>query len=348
MSDTTEKDKDLELLVEELIYKEKLLNITNSIHAAKNLDEILLYIPDQILKLFDADKLTMYAVDSNTNELFSKFKIGNEIGEIRVKIDKKSIAGFTAYAKTFINIEDAYNKAELSKIDPELSFNQNFDIQSGYRTKQVLASAILFRGEMLGVVQLINKKGGGPFGENEISSINEIANTLGIAFYNQSSRHQMKAPTKFSYLVKKNLITEQELNSIILKSRESQKGIIPILKKEFGIDKKEILYSLANFYNCPFTEFDPRIIIDKKLLRGLSADYFMKNLWTPFRQIKDTVEVLVDDPDNIHKLNEIKAFFKSSQIRLIGALPEDIIKYLQGIRKNFKKGAFRLHSFMSE
>ena len=347
MLEPNERDIDLEALVEELIYKEKLLNITNSIHAAKNLDEILLYIPDQMLELFDVEKLTMYAVDLSKNELFSKFKIGSEIGEIRVKIDKKSIAGYTAYAKTFINIEDAYNKEELIRIDPELSFNQNYDIQSGYRTKQVLASAILFRGEMLGVVQLINKKSGGKFGENEIASVNEIANTLGIAFYNQSSR-QMKAPTKFSYLVKKNLITEQELNSIILKSRETQKGIIPILKKEFGIDKKEILYSLANFYNCPFTDFDPRIIIDKTLLKGLSTDYFMKNHWTPFRKIKDTVEVLVDDPDNMHKLNEIQSFFNSSQVRLIGALPEDIIKYLQGIRKNFKKGAFRLNRFMSE
>jgi hypothetical protein len=347
MLDTKEKDKDLEALVDELVYKEKLLNITNSIHAAKDLDEILLYIPDQMLELFDAEKLTMYAVDLSTNELFSKFKIGNEIGEIRVNIDKKSIAGFAAYARTYINIEDAYNKEELRIIDPELSFNQNFDIQSGYRTKQVLASAILFRGEMLGVVQLINKKGGGKFSQNEISSINEIANTLGIAFYNQSSR-QMKAPTKFSYLVKKNLITEQELNSIILKSRETQKGIIPILKKEFGIDKKEILDSLCYFYNCPFTGYDPRIIIDKTLLKGLSSDYFMKNLWAPFRKIKDTIEVLVDDPENIHKIDEIKAFFNPCQIRLIGALPEDIIKYLQGIRKNFKKGAFRLHSFMSE
>jgi hypothetical protein len=199
---------------------------------------------------------------------------------------------------------------------------------------------------MLGVIQLINKKSGGKFSQNEISSIHEIANTLGIAFYNQSSR-QMKAPTRFSYLVKNNLITEKELNSIILKSRETKEGIIPILKKEFGIDKKEILDSLSNFYNCPFTDYDPRIIIDKTLLNGLSTDYFMKNLWAPFRKIKGTIEVLVDDPENIHKIEGIKAFFNSYQIRLIGALPEDIIKYLQGIRKNFKKSAFKIHTFMS-
>ncbi len=73
----------------------------------------------------------------------------------------------------------------MNKIDSELSFNQTYDIQSGYRTKQVLACAIMFQGKVLGVAQLINKKSGGKFSLYEISSIKEIAKTLGIAFNNQ-------------------------------------------------------------------------------------------------------------------------------------------------------------------
>ncbi|MGA1790293.1 MAG: ATPase, T2SS/T4P/T4SS family [bacterium] len=343
-----EKDKDLKALENELAYKERLLNITNAIHAAKDLEEIFLKLQGQILELFDAERITIYAVDSEKNELFSKYKVGDGIGEIRVKIDKKSISGYAASAKTYINISDAYNKEELNKIDPELGFNQKYDIQSGYRTKQVLASAIMFQGTVLGVVQLINKKSGGKFSLYEISSIKEIAKTLGIAFHNQVTR-QKKVTTKFGYLVQKNLITENELNNIIIKVRKTRENITGVLKKEFKIDKKDILDSLSNFYKIPFTDYDPKVIIEKSLLTGLSPNYLVKNLWTPFRKTEDgKIEVLVDDPHNIHKIDEIKTYLNSSQLQFIGALPEDILKFLQSITSSDGKPAVKIDELLSE
>ena len=343
-----EKDKDLKALENELAYKERLLNITNAIHAARDLEEIFLRLQGQILELFDAERITIYAVDSEQNELFSKYKVGDGVGEIRVKIDKKSISGYAASAKTYINIMDAYNKEELGKIDPELGFNQKYDIQSGYRTKQVLASAIMFQGAVLGVVQLINKKSGGKFSLYEISSIKEIAKTLGIAFHNQTTR-QKKVTTKFGYLVQKNLITENELNNIIVKVRKTRENITNILKKEFKIDKKDILDSLSNFYKIPFTDYDPKVIIDKSLLTGLSPNYLVKNLWTPFRKTEEgKIEVLVDDPHNTHKIDEIKTYLNSSQVQFIGALPEDILKFLQSITSSDGRPAVKIDDLLSE
>ena len=346
MTQTIETEKDLQALQDELHYKEKLLKITNSIHAAKDLDEIFLQLHGQIMALFDAEKMTLYAVDTAKNELFSKYKVGSEVDEIRVKIDKKSIAGFTAYTKTHINIENAYNKEELYQIDPELNFNQSFDMQSGFQTKQVLAAPIIFQGQILGVMQLINKKSGGRYGSDEIASIDEIANTLGIAFYNQNAR-QKKAPTKFSYLVENSLVTDQELNSIIMESRQTGNGVISILRKQFNISKKDILDSLANFHNCPFADFDPKFYIDKRLLNGLCPEFFMKDLWCPFRINNGMIEVLIDDPQNIQKINAIRYFYHSTYIRFIGALPEDIIRYLQGISKRERKRAFRIDNLVS-
>jgi len=343
-----EKDKDLKALESELAYKERLLNITNAIHAAKDIEEIFLKMQGQILELFDAERITIYAVDLKQSELFSKYKVGDGIGEIRVKLDKKSISGFAACSKTYVNITDAYDKEELRKIDPELSFNQKYDIQSGYRTRQVLACAIMFQGEMLGVVQLINKKSGGKFSLYEISSIKEIAKTLGIAFHNQTSR-QKKVSTKFGYLVEKNLITENELNTIIVKSRKSKENIIGILKREFKIDKKEILDSLSKFYNIPFMDFDPKILIDRSLLTGLSPNYLVKNLWTPFKRSEDgIVEVMLDDPHDVHKIDEIKRYLGSSKIRLIGALSEDILKFLQSVTTSDGKPAVKIDDLVSE
>ena len=63
-------EKDYRLLESELAYKEKLLSITNAIHAAKDLEEIFLKLQGQILELFDAERITIYAVDPGANELF--------------------------------------------------------------------------------------------------------------------------------------------------------------------------------------------------------------------------------------------------------------------------------------
>jgi len=342
-----EKDQDLIALKEELHYKEKLLKITNSIHAAKNLDEIFIHLHGQILDLFDAEKMTLYAIDASTNELFSKYKVGNEIGEIRVKIDKNSIAGFVAFSKTPVIIENAYNQEELNRIDPELVFNHAYDMQSGFQTRQVLASPIQFQGAVLGVIQLINRKSGGCFEPHEVSSVNEIANTLGIAFYNQTTR-QRKAPTKFSYLVDHHLITEQELNDVIMESRRSGDGIISLLRRDYKISKKDILDSLTHFYNCPFVDFDPKFYIDKRLLNGLCPEYFMQNLWSPLRVSNGKLEILVDDPYNIQKIEGIKYFFSTTHIRFLGALPEDIIRYLQGVSRRERKRAFRIDNLLNE
>ncbi|MGA1790260.1 MAG: GAF domain-containing protein [bacterium] len=315
----------------ELAYKTKILRITNQIHTAQDLDEIFLQLHGQIMELFDAERLTIYAVDTEKNELFSKYKIGDEIKQIRVKIDKKSISGFVAFSKTSVNIKDAYDDEELKRYDPELSFNQTYDTQSGFRTKQVLASAIVFKEEILGVLQLINKKNGVPFDHYDLSFIKEVARSLGIGFCNQSYR-QKKIFEKFSFLIRKSLMTEQELRSIIEKTRAEDRDMILILRQEHGIEKKDILDALSHYYYCPFLEYGMKITIDRKLLMGLDVDLLTQKLWLPLRKENEMVDVLIDDPTNIQKVNEIRESLQTSKLRFLVALPEDILKYLHGIK----------------
>ena len=315
----------------ELAYKAKLLRLTNHIYTAEDLDTIFIRLHSQIMEIFDAERMTIYAVNSEKDELFSKFKIGDEIKEIRVKIDKKSISGYVAFRKTLVNIADAYDEEELKRIDPELSFNKSYDIKSGFRTRQVLASAIIFQGEMLGVVQLINKKTGERFDSFDMDSVKEVARSLGIAFRNQAFL-QKKILKKFGALVKKNLLTEEDLNIVIDKSRVDKKDIILILRQESGIHKRDILDSLSNFYYCPFMDYDPRIAIDKTLLLGINPDHLFDNLWIPLRKNNGKIEILIDDPGNVSKINEIKKALGSSDLHIMGALPEDILEYLHWIR----------------
>ena len=50
--------------------------VTNKIHATSNIDEIMLEVSDEICRLFNADRLTIYAVGDDKASIVSKVKTG--------------------------------------------------------------------------------------------------------------------------------------------------------------------------------------------------------------------------------------------------------------------------------
>lgn len=79
--------------------EEQLHRISQVIHSAKHVDDILIEVKDSILDLFEADVITIYAVDSANNEIYSKVKSGDRIDKIRVPISPVSIAGWVAMSQ---------------------------------------------------------------------------------------------------------------------------------------------------------------------------------------------------------------------------------------------------------
>jgi len=91
-----EELNNIEALQKELQFSKRLNFITNKINSSKDIDDILINLREDILSLFDADRLTIYVVDGISKEIFSRFKTGEEINEIRVPINNTSIAGYSA------------------------------------------------------------------------------------------------------------------------------------------------------------------------------------------------------------------------------------------------------------
>ncbi len=101
-------------------------------------------------KVMNADRASLFLIDAVAGELWSKEAQGEESREIRIPLGK-GIAGWVAQHDQLLNIEDAYT-------DPR--FNPEVDKHTGYRTKSVLCGPIKdLEGGILGVIQVINKKG---------------------------------------------------------------------------------------------------------------------------------------------------------------------------------------------
>ncbi len=328
---------------ERLLYYKALNDIANQIHAAKDIDEILISLKDSILSLFDADRTTIYVVDGKTKEIFSRFKAGDIPREIRVPIDNKSIAGYTANTAQIVNIANAYDQHELAMINKDISFDRSWDDNSDYVTRQILSVPIFFKKYVIGVFQLINKKSGDRFTLEDQNSAVEMAKILGIAFYNQNKLSKMRAKqTKFGYLLRNHIITEKDLQRAIEMARTKGTNVESIIIQEMKVKKEEVGRSLADYYNCQYIPFSPHYPIPQDLLSKLKPIYLRSNLWVPLARENGTVKVLVDNPQQLDKIDSIKSLIPAERYELAVGLKEDIIGFLEyfyGIPAEHEEGS---------
>ena len=308
--------------------RKELLDITNRIHAAQNIKQILVDLKSEILKLFNANSLTIYVVDKLRNEIYSMFLAGTQLKEIRLPINNKSIAGYVANTGAVINLENAYNAKELKSIEAELTFDDSWDKKTGFKTRQVLAAPIYHNNQLMGAIQIINKKvGEGKFSEDEIGLALEIAEVLGVAFYNQQ-RFVRHRKTRFDYLLSHDLIKEDELESAWKESREKKISMENFLMQKHKISKADIGHAFEEFYNCRFIQYNDKLPIPGHLIKNLKKNFLRRELWVPLEMVGDKIHVIIDDPNNIIKKDTIESLLKTKKIKYDVALEEDIIKYV--------------------
>lgn len=321
----------------EVEYRTKLQDICNELYSASNIDEILVDLKDEITGLFKAERITVYVVDGEKKELVSRFKSGDEISEIRIPISADSIAGYSALKQKLINIKNVYNEKELYAIDPVLKFDKSWDQKTGFKTNQVLVIPIIFKKYLLGAVQLINHTAGTLFAKRDEESVMELAKILGIALYNQK-RIAMAKTNKFSYLIANQIITEKELEKTIVEARRRKEPVENILISDLKITKNDIRKSFSKYYNIPHTEYNPKTPIPSDLLVGLKVPFMRKNLWVPLHVDKDgNIVIIVDNPYNLQKIDEIKGLFPGRKLMFRVALKEDILNYINLFTQDTKE-----------
>jgi len=315
-----------EELEKELLFHKKLQDITNKIHSAEDTNEILENLQYEILSLFDADRITIYVVDGVRREIYSRFKTGDEVNEIRIPINTNSIAGFCVSTGKTVRIKNAYDDEELKKISPSLKFDKSWDQKTGYRTRQVLVTPIVFKKYLLGAIQLINKKSGNEFTEKDESAVKEIARVLGIAFFKNQKIAERKRPTKFDYLITHNIITEKELNEAMATARKKKVSVESVLISDFNVPKEEIGKSLSQYYRVPFIAYDENMVIPGELLKGLKPNFLKNNGFVPIAQTDGKVVVAMENPDHLPARDTIKRLIPDKEFRYCVAIKEDILK----------------------
>jgi len=151
-----------------------LLDVTRRLMTVTDLDALLRLIAEATVTMVGSERATIYIVDRDRQELWSRVATGRGVGELRFPIGV-GIAGTVAQTGETISIPDAY-------ADPR--FNDESDKRTGFRTRNLLTLAMTDHdGAVIGVFQAINKVEGAFTPEDE-TTLRALASSAAVAVEN--------------------------------------------------------------------------------------------------------------------------------------------------------------------
>lgn len=159
-----------------------LVKIGRSISAVTDIDVLLKVIAEETRIAIQADRCTVFLLDKEKDELWSKVALGMDSQEIRFPADK-GLAGYVVKTGEPLNIPDAYKDSR---------FNPDVDKETGYKTKTILCLPIKNNNkEIIGAFQVLNKKGG-VFTKSDEDLLVAIGGSASIALENAQLFEQQK------------------------------------------------------------------------------------------------------------------------------------------------------------
>ena len=145
----------------------ELIEIAKAITTEREIDKLLSLILSKSRFVSGADAGSLYVVEGDDPDPARRtlhFKLSQndsvpfDSREFALPISPRSMSGYVALHKRLLNIADVY---DLPPGAP-YGFDRSFDAKIGYRTKSMLSMPLFSRkGEVIGVIQLINKKRSG-------------------------------------------------------------------------------------------------------------------------------------------------------------------------------------------
>jgi type II secretory ATPase GspE/PulE/Tfp pilus assembly ATPase PilB-like protein len=140
---------------------------------------------------------------------------------------------------------------------------------------------------------------------------------------------QFATGSKYDYLLKNKLVTTDQLLQALTQAKKSKQSVEYVLVNQFKISRQEVGQSLTDCYRHPFKAYDPETAPPVELLRNLKKSFLLQDRWVPLGWDKDCIEVLIDDPINLNKIDIVRALLKSGKTKFYVGIKEDIEAYIK-------------------
>lgn len=138
----------------------------------------------------------------------------------------------------------------------------------------------------------------------------------------------LSSGSRYGYLLNTEILTADQLQRALSISKKMRRSVEFVLIHQFKIKKSEIGKSLSLFYRCPFKAFDPQAPVPVELISNLKKPFLLHDLWVPLSWDKKGVEILIDDPRDLRKTDQLRALIKTRNVSFCVGIKEDIEEFI--------------------
>ena len=233
------------------------------------LDDLLQALVDRIARVIEADRGTLWLVDFARGEVFTRAAHLPELSQIRMKLGQGA-AGHVAATGEVVNFPVARNEAR---------FHAEIDTLTGYQTKSLLAVPLRdAEGIVFGVLQVLNRLGGGAFSDADATRLEELAAQVSLALqvtslYAELKRAQQQPSSPVGYFFNKVVGDSPAMRAAYkLTQKAAQTDATVLIRGESGCGKE--LFARALHVNSrrqkgPFVKVDcaalPASLVENEL-----------------------------------------------------------------------------------
>ena len=150
------------------------LDIVADVTSDIDLGSLLKKVMSEATRMLQAERSTLFLNDDKTNELWSQ--VGEGLGATQIRFPNHlGIAGAVFSQNKTVNIPHAY---------ADLRFNPGFDKKTGFFTRSILCVPVVNKkGTVIGVTQILNKRGG-PFTDEDEQRLRAFTAQISIGLEN--------------------------------------------------------------------------------------------------------------------------------------------------------------------
>jgi len=155
----------------------ELFDIARTLSSTLDVDTLLKRIGVAAEKLTDSEASSIMLVDEERKHLLFKIATGEKssiLKKMKVNIGE-GIAGTIALTKESLTIND---------VSKDKRFAVTFDKSSGFQTKSILGVPLLLEGEVIGVAEVLNKRDGKEFTDEDKAILTSLASLASVSIAN--------------------------------------------------------------------------------------------------------------------------------------------------------------------
>ena len=176
-----------------------LLEVAQAMTGVRQLQPLLELIVASATRLVDADRTSLFLLEPD-GSLWTR--VAQDSTDIRLP-PGFGIAGLVARTGETVAIADAYEDSR---------FSHDVDLKTGYRTRSILCVPLITpSGNVVGVIEAMNKKGDGPFDADDEESLRALGSHAALALETQRlldgelKRERMESEIELARKIQENL-----------------------------------------------------------------------------------------------------------------------------------------------